>query len=253
LQICESFYKNNSGERDMKKTLLTIVLSLFALNCFSETRIVYGKDNRIDMKDVRDPRIKNLGKAIAGRIFKYSYSLDAESKYMAIDNLLTLSDPHSMNVCKKERFADQLTIVDCTGFLIAKDLLVTAGHCVVPFGETVENDVTKDCMDNEWLFDFKEDQRSKLNPNKINMKNVYGCEKVVYGVYKEENDFALIKLSNTVTGREPLKLNTKSTPSIGTKIFVMGHPTGLPLKYADGAKVFSNHKNFFSTNLDTFG
>jgi V8-like Glu-specific endopeptidase len=33
----------------------------------------------------------------------------------------------------------------------------------------------------------------------------------------------------------------------------MGHPSGLPMKYADGAKVFGNFDNYFSTNLDTFG
>ena len=33
----------------------------------------------------------------------------------------------------------------------------------------------------------------------------------------------------------------------------MGHPSGLPLKYADGARVFETENDYFSTNLDTFG
>ncbi len=237
----------------MLKNLLLLALCLFAYKSIASSRIIYGDDNRVDLKSIQDENIKSLSKAIAGRLFKHSYTEKANNKFIEIDTILKLSDPMSMNVCKEQKFADQITVVDCTGFLVGEDLLVTAGHCAVPFGSTVEDDITDDCLAFEWLFDFNEDVDGSLDPKNVDRDKIYGCEKVVYAKYEEDDDFALIKLDRKVSDRTPLKMKTNGAPEIGDELFVMGHPSGLPLKYADGAKVFSVEENYFSTNLDTFG
>jgi V8-like Glu-specific endopeptidase len=42
--------------------------------------------------------------------------------------------------------------------------------------------------------------------------------------------------------------------SADQEVFVIGHPVGLPLKYAGNAKITDNSPStYFSANLDTFG
>ncbi|MFT6630219.1 MAG: V8-like Glu-specific endopeptidase [Bacteriovoracaceae bacterium] len=237
----------------MIKNLTILLLSLFAFKATAETRIVYGEDNRLDLKNVHDEKVQKIGDAIAGRVFKYSYTESEDKSSVAFDRVLSLSHPRSMNVCKEERFADQPTVADCTGFLVGENLLVTAGHCMVRMGQTVENDTSSACDSNSWMFDYKMDSKGSIDLKNVKADNIYNCKKVIYGKYEKDNDFALIELDRKVVGREPLKLNSKGTPNEGTEIFVMGHPTGLPLKYADGAKIFDINENYFTTNLDTFG
>lgn len=237
----------------MVKNLLILMLCLLAFRSMAETRIVYGEDNRVDLKNVHDKKIQKIANAIAGRVFKYSYTESEDKSSIAFDRILNLSHPRSMNVCKEERFADQPTVADCTGFLVGENLLVTAGHCMVRMGQTVENDTTSACDSNSWMFDYKMDKKGAIDLKNVESKNIYNCKKVIYAKYEKENDYALIELDRNVEGREPLTLNTKGPSNEGTEIFVIGHPTGLPLKFADGAKVFEIKDDFFTTNLDTFG
>jgi hypothetical protein len=68
-----------------------------------------------------------------------------------------------------------------------------------------------------------------------------------------KDDYAFIELDRKVTDLEPLKVRTSGKISKGDSVVVIGHPTGLPTKIADGAKVRSIQGKFFSANLDTFG
>ncbi len=237
----------------MIKNLFMLIICFAAFNTFAETRIVYGEDNRVDVKNVHDEKIQKLGQAVAGRIFKYSYTESDDKSTVAFDRILSLSHPRSMNVCKEEKFAEQPTVADCTGFLVGENLLVTAGHCMVRMGQTVEDGMSSGCESNSWMFDYKVGSEGKIDLKNVNSKNIYNCKKVIYAKYEKEEDFALIELDRVVEGREPLKLNMKASPNEGTELFVIGHPTGLPMKFADGARVFEINDKFFSTNLDTFG
>jgi hypothetical protein len=67
-------------------------------------------------------------------------------------------------------------------------------------------------------------------------------------------DYALVKLDRPATGRTILKIRRKGKIANGQPVFVIGHPSGLPQKYAPGADVRSNSKPaFFTANLDTYG
>ena len=69
-----------------------------------------------------------------------------------------------------------------------------------------------------------------------------------------EPDYALIKLDRKVTGRNPLPIERTFKLNEGDKIFTIGHPSGLPVKIAGGAKIRDNSpENFYLTDLDTFG
>lgn len=234
----------------MKLTLFTVCCLLVGLASAdsNQTSIIYGQDNRQDINSLQNDAIKKIGKSIAGRVLNYSFQVSEEENKASFDSVPTLSSPFSMKVCSGQRFAEQKTATDCTGFLVGEDLLVTAGHCMMAMGQTVQNEVTGQCRSFSWMFDYT----SESDLNNVSMDSIYGCDSVVAGEFTETMDFAVVKLKRKVQGRKPLKLANKKV-SLGQKIFVMGHPSGLPLKYADGARVFETEQNYFSTNLDTFG
>lgn len=231
----------------IKYFIVFSLLSATAVEASEErNRIIYGEDNRVDVTET-DAKIQALGKAVAGRVMNFSFKRDDNK--ISFEDVLTLSHPMSARVCSSERFADQPTVADCTGFLVGEDLLVTAGHCMVPFGQSVRNQGTRDCESFSWLFDYKSDAVLES----MDGSQLYGCKEVVAGEYTDELDYAIIKLDRKVSDRTPLKVRKEGKLTLGQSIFVMGHPSGLPLKYADGARVFETEATYFATNLDTFG
>ena len=65
----------------------------------------------------------------------------------------------------------------------------------------------------------------------------------------------LIRLDRPVNDiHKVLILSKENKIADNQSIYVIGHPNGLPMKYADGANVRdNNNENFFIANLDTYG
>jgi V8-like Glu-specific endopeptidase len=84
---------------------------------------------------------------------------------------------------------------------------------------------------------------------------VYSCKKIISQSLDRttKDDFALIELDRKVKGRTPLKFRTSGKPSVGDELVVIGHPSGLPTKIADGAQVKTLEGTHFLANLDTYG
>lgn len=237
----------------MKYILVSLVL-LSSNNLLAAEKIVYGDDNRVDIVKVRSQKIQEISKAVAGRISNFSFSKNSDDGLVIkFDDILKLSDEWSMNVCSDEKFANQPTVADCTGFLVGENLLVTAGHCVLPAGAKVEDDITRGCVSNSWIFDYKMDKSGEIDLEHIDKNNIVGCKRVIKGKYTRDEDYALIELDRKVTDRKPLTIRTSGKVSVEETLFVIGHPSGLPQKFADGAKVFETQEHYFGTNLDTFG
>jgi V8-like Glu-specific endopeptidase len=216
--------------------------------------IIYGSDNRKDTVELKNDSLIEASKAVAARIDKWSYKKNDISNLISFEYAPLLSDDQSVGVCKDERFASQVSLSDCTGFLIGKDLLVTAGHCITDPNQTVKNNSNYYCRENEWLFNYEVDSKGKFNLDNISAKNIYKCKNVVYATLTEKDDFAIIQLDRPVIGVKPLKIRKSGKIKTNEDIFVIGHPSGMPKKFADGAKVRVNkRREFFSTNLDTFG
>lgn len=234
--------------------LFFMVSSVFATN--KSVKVIYDQDNRKDMVDVQSNVIRELSKAVAGRVSKWSYDYLDEEKNGDIFfyEPPKLSDPWGENVCSDEKFAQQPVIVDCTGFLVGEDLLVTAGHCAVYHGDEVKNKMTDQCQDNQWLFDYELNREDNLDLQKVNKKKLYNCKKIIYARLDDVHDFALIQLDRKVKDRKYLKVRNSGKIKKNEGLYVIGHPSGLPKKYSPGAKVLNNSQEFyFSTNLDTFG
>ncbi len=139
------------------------------------------------------------------------------------------------NLCDGERFAEQPVPGMCSGFLVAPDLMMTAGHCFVGRDGSIEQ-AQRFCEEDLWvLFDYGYDAPS-MDPVKeleiIPYEHSYKCKEVV-AMRREHacgHDFALFRLDRPVEGREPLALRGAGEIAPGTKLFSIGHPSGLPKK-----------------------
>lgn len=253
----------------MKKVHLAVLASLFLTEAV-QARVIYGRDNR---KEVSNASNLQKASARAAATMIPSKDITRSSKAGRVNlSQTTLRDWLEMSLlsgekdrqeklftpkvleaasmgvtfCEGERFVDQPNPGLCSGFLIADDLLLTAGHCV-----RLDNF----CSDYKWVFGFEVDPRSKKAGIDVPESDVYSCEKVLSSDLSSHfnQDYGLVKLNRKVQGRTPVDIRNEGIVDSNASLFVVGSPSGLPLKVADNAKVRSNsHPFFFSANTDTF-
>ena len=240
----------------MKNTLiyLSVLTSVLATNSMAVNKVIYGEDNRVD---INLSSKKFLVDSVAAMIPSYYFAVDTEGSIVdtIISSYRSLETYQGYPTCDDTRFRTEPTIANCTGFLISKNLLVTAGHCVVPGGMKIKDQVTKGCRRNKWVFNYDTSQIDSKGNIRVSKKEVYGCKRVVSGSYTGELDYAIIELDKEANDKQSLKINTKlNSTKKGTNVYVAGHPTGLPLKVADGAQIKQSFSflNQFETDLDTF-
>jgi V8-like Glu-specific endopeptidase len=228
----------------MLSGLLNTAPHVMAAN--TERKIVYGEDNRKEYHEVSETYQK-LASSTAAQIDKnYLTKTEENNEIVYLLKADRLTDSF-LNVCEEQTFAKQTSAGNCSGFLVGPNLLVTAGHCIQSMN---------DCERFNWVFDYKIDKGETDVNNRVKASNVYTCKKVINQkfTYFGTKDHALIQLDRAVTDREPLKVRTSGKISDAESVVVMGYPSGLPLKIADGAAVRKNDGvDFFSANLDTFG
>jgi V8-like Glu-specific endopeptidase len=164
----------------------------------------------------------------------------------------TLSDL----LCPDEKFAaDSSLSYACTGFLVAPDVLVTAGHCMVNVGES-RKETGSYCAAFSWLFDYQTDVDGSARTKELNAQNLYGCKQIVYAIHEEHapfRDFAVVQLDRQVPDRSPLKMNADDLVA-GAQISMIGYPLGTPAKFTGNARITLNRptETNFITNLDAF-
>ncbi|RLA64357.1 MAG: serine protease [Epsilonproteobacteria bacterium] len=226
----------------MKLRIIILTFSfLFSVAGFSIDKVVYGEDNRVDLYDT-SPLYLEWARSTAAMISKRKLKETFKGNWEISGG--TLKD---RNICADESFTDQTAAASCSGFLVAPDVVVTAGHCIQRMS---------DCKNNSWIFGFGIQEHGSDEYQKVENENIYNCKAIIATKLENDskNDFAVIQLDRPVLGRTPLKVRKKGKIKKGDRLVVIGHPTGLPTKVADGAKV-RNAKDevYFVTNLDTFG
>lgn len=251
--------------------LLFLVSSFFT---FQTHATIFAADDRKEPYEV--PGISELTPAVAmmqgSNFFLYN---SAQNTY-DLDFPLATDYYANVPLCTDERFSEQRQgFIGCTGFLVADDIVVTAGHCMIfshsPLPKiVVENDTTSMCASFSWLFGFERSKSAPESITGISPDNVYRCEKVLYAELfgyplddKGEmllpvdpalgQDFAIVKLDRKVIGRKPLKL---SAAPIGVMepLSTIGYPMGLPMKYTGSAKALNvSFSDYIVSDLDVIG
>ncbi len=224
------------------RSILLITIVFLTKTAFSgsiTTKVIYGDDNRVDILDLTDSRLVKLASSTAAMISS-SNLVDSSGGQKRLLGF----ELGEKGICEQERFSDQLAPASCSGFLVDTNKIVTAGHCI---------ESQFDCSQNSWVFDFKLDFRGQKTFT-FGEHQVYKCKSIVSRKLSGDlNDYALIELDRHVIDREPLAFRKEGRIQSGQSIFVIGHPSGLPTKYADDSSVHTQTDIYFSTNLDTYG
>ncbi len=139
--------------------------------------------------------------------------------------------------CTTQPFTEQKIWAGCSGTLVAKDVVLTAGHCVRD---------EADCKNLSFALDF--DSSAAIDDIRLNKNKLFSCKKVIYSskpVPKTQlEDWALIQLTKPVLDRPPIKLYPPQTPRIAD-IVVLGHPMGIAKKISTGFI----HQNDYTYNI----
>ena len=152
----------------MKNLALNCLFLLLFLTLASlanaRTKVIYGEDNRVNVADFNNPLFQKLALSTAGQVDMWELEPYSDG-YLQLPNLTLLED---QPVCSEERFANQLAVSKCTGFLVAPDILITAGHCIYDM---------EDCDYSPWIFDYN--QSSMGDKRIIPESSVYYCTKII--------------------------------------------------------------------------
>lgn len=210
------------------------LLGLLLLPGSAGAMSVYGRDNRRDIHEVPAKGLRELSRSVVALFKREKVSIDGKTAALSTIPLL-----EHLPIHPSERFAEQPAGASCTGALIAPDLVLTAGHC---FRTTA-------CADISFVFDYAY-QEAGQDPTVVPASSVYGCGTLlVRRDDDKDDDWALVKLDRAVTDRQPLELET-GTLEPGHPIFTIGHPFGLPAKYAGSAEVRESAPFGFTSDLD---
>lgn len=239
--------------------VLTISSPLFAVEDIIDglpgRELIYGDDDRVEVDQYSDASFIEKANSIAMRVSKRRLTEDRNNPERILFPNIALKNSMPQ-ICQDERFAEQVSLGNCSGFLISPTRLVTAGHCMLN---------ERECGDYKWVFGFKE------GTTELKSKQVYSCKKIITQRYvydsKEVSDYAVIDLDRPVEGYAPLKTRKFGRVLLNTPLVVIGHPMGLPMKATDGAvvsrmndieretkiKSFFLRSHYFTANLDSYG
>lgn len=143
---------------------------------------------------------------------------------MRADKLFKLGEQYRF--CSRENFAEQSLWSNCSGTLIADDVILTAGHCVLNEAQ---------CKTLNFVFNYLTD--TDILRLKADASQVYRCKKLIYSSKpvpsQQLKDYALVQLDRKVIGREVISLSAQQLAKKDS-IFSVGHPLGLPMKVSKG-------------------
>jgi hypothetical protein len=168
---------------------------------------------------------------------------------MTVDSMHTVKQGAG-DLCDFDRFYNApATKVDGTGFLIAEDVVATAGHVV--YTDAGSSSYSTFLGSVYFVFDYVMESEGRVKTT-YDDSEVYEGREVLTPCWGAGADWALIRLDSVVTGRTPLEYREGGQVSKGDSVYMIGHPDGMPQKYSGKAVVLENTPcSSFLADLDT--
>jgi urease beta subunit len=203
-------------------------------------KVIYGVDERIDVFQLpAGPNLDDADSVVA--LFEAGRVADNGD---GTSTLHTVNFGVAQNLCAGERFRNQPTGAFCSGFLVAPDIIATAGHCIDADNVTAKR----------FVFGFRM-RDANIAETVINNGEIYSGVSIIGRQQIEDGpDWALVRINRPVTNHRIARIRRTGRIGDTQAVQVIGHPSGLPTKFTDGAAVRNNEpEGFFVANLDSYG
>lgn len=202
-----------------------------------QDRVIYGDDNRVEFFQVTRADLREVADSTAALI----RNSNLKEKSNGTTTVKAETFQKFAGLCSTERFASEPSGAFCSAFLVADNMVATAGHCVE----------ASRCSQISFVFSYRMSAQSEA-PVEVNSSEVYRCQEVLEREQTGAQDYALVRLDRPVRGHRVLTL-AKTPPSVGDGLITVGHPSGIPTKVTDQGVVRHVKPEFFTANLDTYG
>lgn len=226
----------------MLKSIACLLGVLFVPSAFAgrlEAKVIYGDDDRKEVFELTDLALQNLSHSTA--MLVESFRLDDANA-----EEFRLQGPNfgeEYGLCPAEPFREQPAVGFCSAFLVAPDMVATAGHCLSTQSE---------CDGTRFVFGYGMHQAGE-DMTRVAKSKVFSCKRIVERVETRSGaDYGLIQLDRVVEGVAPMTLAREPVANQDT-LQVLGHPAGIPLKVGAGYVRSAAPRDFMVTNLDTYG
>lgn len=208
-------------------------------------KVIYGNDDRIDVFEETDPDRVALAASTCALIDNSRLTDNGDGTFTIALSDYTIG---GLQPCAGEAFATQPVAAFCSGFMVANDMVVTAGHCI-----NGQNDLAN------FSFVFGFDMIDASTPNAtVDANQVYAGTDLLSWSPGGDIDHSLVQVGSPITapGAAPLPVRRSGSIASGEPVGVIGHPSGLPKKIAFGDQTQTSDVSptgYFVANLDTYG
>ncbi len=208
---------------------------------------IYGNDNRRLIRNL------NSNNSLDQTYLKFSASILAQiptwritdqTKYSISIETKTLKT--GLKFCAEENFLDEPIVSSCSAFLVAPNMIITAGHCIKD---------KFDCKKNTWVLDYHNSDDNLYVDNKITFlkEKTFQCAELIAQAENQKVDYALIRLDRSIEDRPILKIRKNGKTDSKEPLILFGHPLGMPLMVSDQIFIRDNSQEYiFKTNADSF-
>ncbi|MHA2152364.1 MAG: trypsin-like serine peptidase [Candidatus Thorarchaeota archaeon] len=213
-------------------------------------KVVYGPDNRVEVCTASN-KIQELARSVCGIFYEEDVTPNSDGLTHTLttttyrDTDLPRYNRSRAELCPGEDFEDQPVGPKGTAFLVAKDIIATAGHMIDD-----QEDPRLLFSRLRFVFNFMKKRDGSIDLV-VSNDDVFEAECIL--ARDMDEDWALLKLKRNAK-RPHLTIRRNGIIANNQGVSVIGHPAGLPMKYANDANVRNNTiQNYFVANLDTFG
>ncbi|XGC79606.1 serine protease [Bdellovibrio bacteriovorus] len=220
---------------------IILAAGLFLASC-SPTReslqtegaaVIYGDDTRMDV--ATDLKLHKVASAVSVIIEKSKLK---PASHGMIPSTRTLGQSYPL--CENERFQNQPLLGFCTGVLIAKNKVLTAGHCM---------DQKNRCAESMFIFGYNS---SKAEAKVIPHEEIYHCKQILKLQNRRgQADYAVIELDRDVNA-VPITVASAKNYTAGETLLSLSYPLGLPLKKDLGRVLRDTEGAQLKMEVDTF-
>ncbi|HNT97775.1 MAG TPA: serine protease [Elusimicrobiales bacterium] len=216
---------------------------------------IYG-DNTLDDYYKVDKSLQELADSVVALMDKSAIAYDEASGAYKPLKLSTVD--RRMGLSSGAEFSGQKSLSFCSGALVSRDLVLTAGHCI-------NNDPSHAHYFNKVyvVFGWRQTGRGEYDQT-FSPDQVYEVERLLahkldgsIGNMDTYRDYALISLKRPVPGRSPLTIERSHGEGLreGAYVFASGYPMGMSVKVTDpgDATIREIGRNGYATDLDAFG